>query len=113
MKNKYLSLAQAARIAPASPSPNTVWRWCRKGVKARTGQRVYLKHIRVGGKIFIEGPALERFFKALSDADAVYFAESDSASSTVSDTDASRTRTPSRRAKDIASAESDLKAAGL
>ena len=113
MKNEYLSLAQAARIAPASPSPNTVWRWCRKGVKARTGERVHLEHVRVGGKIFIDRPALERFFKELADADAAYFAEPEQAPSNGISKKSCRPRTSGQRAKAITAAESDLKEAGI
>ena len=41
---KHLTMAQAARISPGCPSPNCVWRWCRHGVKSRSGERVRLRH---------------------------------------------------------------------
>ena len=47
-----ITLAEAARIAPARPSTNCVWRWCRKGVLSRGGERIRLQHQRVGGIIF-------------------------------------------------------------
>jgi hypothetical protein len=49
--NDYITLGEAAKIAPGRPSANCVWRWCRKGVLSRAGQRVRLRHVRIGGKI--------------------------------------------------------------
>ena len=70
----YLTLANATKLCPGRPSANAVWRWCRRGVRSRTGQIVRLDHIRVGGRIFTTEDALHRFFAAVSEADAPYFA---------------------------------------
>ena len=110
MENKYLSLAQAAQMAPANPSPNTVWRWCRKGVKSRAGHRVHLVHVRVGGKLFVEQPALDQFFKALSDADAEYFADEEVSPEIPSPP---KSRSAARREKAIDKAKSELAADGV
>lgn len=48
---EHLTLSQAARLAPGRPSANCVWRWCREGVKSKSGERVRLKHMRFGGRI--------------------------------------------------------------
>jgi len=68
-----LTLSQAARIAPGAPTPNCVWRWCRRGVIARSGDRVRLQHVRVGGKLFTTARWLDEFGQRLADADAEYF----------------------------------------
>ena len=68
-----LTLSQAARIAPGSPSPNCVWRWCRRGVLARSGERVRLQHVRIGGKLFTTARWLNEFGRCLAEADATYF----------------------------------------
>lgn len=70
---EHITLTEAAKIAPGRPSTNCMWRWCRRGVLARTGQRVRLQHIRVGGKIFTTPAWLEEFGRRLADTDAAYF----------------------------------------
>ena len=69
----YLSLTAVAKIAPGRPTANAVWRWCRRGVKARGGERVRLQHIRIGGMIYTTARWLEEFGRALAEADAKYF----------------------------------------
>jgi hypothetical protein len=51
--DQHIRLGEAAKIAPGRSSTHCLWRWCRKGVLARSGERVRLQHIRIGGKIFI------------------------------------------------------------
>ncbi|MCH8823503.1 MAG: DUF1580 domain-containing protein [Planctomycetes bacterium] len=69
----YLSLAEAARQCPGKPAPSTVWRWCRRGVRARSGERVRLSHVRVGGRIYTTLHSLTRFFEATAQADIEHF----------------------------------------
>lgn len=38
-----------------------LWRWCRKGIKARSGQRVFLKHIRSGRRLMTTQAWLDEF----------------------------------------------------
>ncbi len=68
-----LPLSRAAQIAPGRPSSNCVWRWCRRGLRPRAGERVYLRHVRVGGKVYTSREWLEDFGQALAEADAAYF----------------------------------------
>ena len=75
--DERVTLSQAARIAPGKVSPNCVWRWCRRGVLARTGERVRLEHVRVGGKLYTSPRWIEEFGKRLAEADAAYFAATD------------------------------------
>jgi len=72
-QDAYLTLAQAGRNAPGQPSPNCLWRWCRKGVIARNGQRVRLQHVRIGGKLYTTARWIEEFGLRLAQADAEYF----------------------------------------
>ena len=69
----YLTLGQAAKRCPGRPSTNAVWRWCRRGIKSRSGRRVKLGHVRVGGRIFVTQQSLDQFFKAVAAADAEHF----------------------------------------
>lgn len=69
----HITLTEAAKITPGRPSTNCLWRWCRRGVLSRSGQRVRLEHVRIGGKIFTTVEAVEKFGKALAEADASYF----------------------------------------
>ena len=66
----HLTLSQASKITPGRPSTNCIWRWCRYGVLSRTGERVYLQHIRVGGKVFTRAEWIEDFGRTLAEADA-------------------------------------------
>jgi len=71
--DEHLTLAQAAKLAPGRPSANCVWRWCREGVKAASGQRVRLKHVRFGSRIYTTRRWLHDFGLALAEADAAHF----------------------------------------
>ena len=70
---QHLTLNQAARISPGNVSPNCLWRWCRRGVLARSGDRVKLRHVRIGGKLFTTAGWIEEFGERLAEADAKYF----------------------------------------
>jgi len=70
---EYLSVAEAARRVPGNNRPHAVWRWARKGLKARSGEIVKLRHVRVGGRLMIPADALEEFHQALAAADAPHF----------------------------------------
>ena len=70
---KYLTLSQAARHAPGKPTPNCLWRWCRKGVLARGGRRVYLYHVRSGSKMYTTAEWVRAFGRELTEADQEHF----------------------------------------
>ncbi|MEP0848415.1 MAG: DUF1580 domain-containing protein [Phycisphaerae bacterium] len=69
----YITLTEAAKIAPGRPSTNCIWRWCRRGVLSRGGERVRLQHLRIGGMIYTTARWLEEFGRKLAEADANYF----------------------------------------
>ncbi len=70
---EHLTMAQAAKVVPGHPSPNCLWRWCRKGVKSRSGERVHLQHVRLGGVIYTTAAWVEEFSRRLAQADASHF----------------------------------------
>jgi len=73
-KNKdFITLAEAAEILPRRTQAYCVWRWCRKGTKARNGQQIYLKHERWGGIIYTTQKWLDDFAERLAAADIEYF----------------------------------------
>ncbi len=77
----YLTLSQAARFTPGEVSPNAIWRWCRQGVRSRGGDRIRLRHVRQGGRLFTTRRWLEEFGERLAAADAQHFAINDESSS--------------------------------
>ncbi len=68
-----ITFSKAAQLSPGRPSTNCLWRWARKGVNARSGKRVRLQHIRIGGKIFTRLSWVEEFGRELAEADAAHF----------------------------------------
>jgi hypothetical protein len=77
----YLTLKEAARLAPGKPSASAVWRWCRKGLTARDGSKVYLKHVRVGREVYTSAAWLHAFFEAVATADQAHFQAKDAIAS--------------------------------
>lgn len=116
---EHITLSQAAKLAPGRPSSNCVWRWCREGVKAASGTRVRLKHMRFGSRIFTTRQWLNDFGLALAEADAAHFQRDENAPATPQPT---KPKSPSKRARRAASddarrrhleAERELEEAGL
>lgn len=106
----YITLTDAAKLAPGRPSTNCIWRWCRRGVRARGGHRVRLQHVRMGGRIYTRAAWIDAFGQALAAADAEYF--SIDAGVAASRARMTRPANPRVREADIRRAESALKAAG-
>lgn len=102
---QMLTLSEAAKLIPGHPHPSSLWRWCRKGVKARDGQRIHLDHHRFGGRLFTSVEALDRFGAALA---AVDVEDLDQRASPPA-----RRRSSAQRERDIAHAEAELAKAGL
>lgn len=73
MTGNYITLSEAAALAPSRPSISAIWRWARKGVKTRSGRIVKLAHIRSGRAIYTTKEDLERFFHELAEGDAPHF----------------------------------------
>ncbi len=105
MNDKYIDLTQAAKVSPGRPHVASVWRWCRRGIKTRSGGRVRLEHIRAGGKLFTTEEALRRFFQAVAEADAEHFRAQPRASP--------KRSTNRQRNRSIEQAEQTLAGAGI
>lgn len=110
-KEQYIRLAQAAQIAPGRPSANCIWRWCRKGVLSRSGERVRLKHVRIGGKIYTTAAWLGEFGQRLANADAEHFDLCEDEA--FSPPPRPRTRSEKQRLAAIERAERELAEAGV
>ena len=72
LTEKLRPFVEAAGRLPAlrggkSVNPSTVWRWVKRGVRARNGVRVRLEAIKVGGTLCTSDAALVRFFNALTE----------------------------------------------
>lgn len=63
-----LTLNEARKKLPGRPSLSTMIRWANKGVLVRN-QRICLDATRVGRRYFTDGPAIDRFLRAIQDAD--------------------------------------------
>lgn len=109
---EYLDLTQAAQSTPGRPSTNCVWRWCRRGVLARNGQRIRLRHVRLGGRLYTRRSWLDEFGQALADADASYFGPSDTNTADATSL-VGETTLVQRRRREIEDAERELDEAGL
>ena len=109
--NEYITLGEAAKLAPGRPSTNCIWRWCRKGVLSRGGERVRLQHVRIGGKIFTVARWIHEFGQRLADADAKYFDLDEQVA--LSPPPRQRPRTDRQRQAAIERAERELKEAGV
>ena len=103
-----LSLTDACRSLPKidgkRPHPSTLWRWCRHGVRSRSGERIRLEHARLGHRIVVSREALGRFANRLAELDAEPAAPTHPIP---------RSRTATQRERDIARAEAELAEAGL
>jgi hypothetical protein len=107
----YITLGSAAKLSPGRPSANTIWRWCRKGVKSRNGAWVRLQHVRAGSRIYTTARWLADFAQNLAEADTEYF---DSARAT----DQGRVpfssfRSEKKRLAEIEQAEHEMAEAGV
>lgn len=70
---RLLGLSAAARAVPEldgeKPTRQAVFRWIRDGLLARDGSRIRLESVRVGRRLATSAEALDRFYRALAEAD--------------------------------------------
>ena len=90
MQNELLSLSEAGKRLPHRPAPSTIWRWIRQGIPAGN-ERIYLRYVRIGRRVFVPAEALEEFVEQMTLADKEAAAE--------------RYGDPARREADIEAAE--------
>ena len=102
-EDELLTLGEASRRFPTidgkRPSTNSMWRWCRRGVRG-----IRLGYVRVGRKICTTPAAINAFCNELAEADELPAATPPVTSSP---------RTDHQRAKAIADAERELSNAGI
>lgn len=107
--SKLLTLADATKRVPGRNGkrldPSTIWRWCRIGIKSRSGDRIRLEHVRVGGRVFTTDDALSEFFARVAEADLAHFA-----AETVSP---AQQPTHGQRRRSIERSEQTLRGAGI
>ncbi len=116
LTDERLPLTEVAKLVPGRPSVNCIWRWCRRGVLARNGERIRLEHIRIGGKIFTTRAWLEEFGRRLASEDAKYFDLNQAlapADRRVSTRGRPASPVTDRRRREIEDAERELDQAGL
>ncbi|MFH1418783.1 MAG: hypothetical protein ABII12_10935 [Planctomycetota bacterium] len=68
-RSEYITLTQAAKATPGHVSSASVWRWARKGLRARNGEIIRLRHIRIGGRVYTKREWLEQFHEYVAEAD--------------------------------------------
>ncbi|MCE5230488.1 hypothetical protein LLG95_12965 [bacterium] len=61
---EYLTMRKTLPLLPMKVTPAAPLRWARDGVLCRNGERVYLKHIRMGGRILTREAWIQEFFDA-------------------------------------------------
>lgn len=66
---EYITLSEAAALAPRPPTAGAVWRWARRGLPTSDGRRIHLRHVRVGGRVYTTEQWLHQFFEELAAAD--------------------------------------------
>ena len=64
-----LTLTEAARVVPGRPHASTLWRWARRGIRARNGQRIRLRHQRLGARVYVTRDWLDQFATEVAAAD--------------------------------------------
>jgi hypothetical protein len=68
---EVITFAEAVRRLPSLRAgkriaPSTIWRWYQSGCRSRSGQRVKLEVVQIGGTTCTSAEALARFFQKLS-----------------------------------------------
>ncbi len=105
--HEYMTLTQVANSdrCPGRPSSASVWRWARRGIKARSGKQIHLQHIRAGGRVLVRPEWLDQFFKELAAADSEHFDRRETEP-------APKGRTTNQRHRAVAHAKKQLAASG-
>ena len=107
---EYVSLTEAAKLAPGTPHVASLWRWCRRGIRARGGERIRLQHVRMGGALYTTAGWIDEFGHALAAADAQFF-DRDGAAGL--DAEPTGSDSDTRRSQELERVERELDEAGL
>ena len=72
MKPKDLiPIRQCVSLFPVPPRLQSVYKWCRDGIKTRDGQRVHLHTVRSGGRIFLTEKDVKAFVERINEQNEV------------------------------------------
>lgn len=71
--DELISLSKAAKLIPGRPSASAIWRWARRGILARSGERLRLEHIRLGTRVYTTEAWVRDFGRRVAEADAHHF----------------------------------------
>ncbi len=114
-EDSLITLTDVAKLTPGRPSANCVWRWCRKGLKSRNGERIRLQHVRFGGQIYTTAAWLNEFGCKLADADTRHFKSCEATMSIGARREKCRARSTSQieQRKRFEEAERALEEAGI
>ncbi|GMW00526.1 MAG: hypothetical protein AMXMBFR84_16630 [Candidatus Hydrogenedentota bacterium] len=108
-RGDFLTVAEAAKQTPQHVHASVVWRWMRIGLKARTGERIRLKHVRIGSRVFTTQADLDEFFRVLAEADVEFYSKRQKLlDQENSKMNVSRGRTEKQRAHAVAQARREL-----
>ncbi|MFA6244691.1 MAG: hypothetical protein WC655_27350 [Candidatus Hydrogenedentales bacterium] len=105
---ELLTLNEAAKLLPNHPHSSALWRWGRKGLKAKNGETIRLPLLRSGGTLLVERAALLDFMRTLAEADQAHFQTPEVTLSPIA-----QVRSSALRDAAIASAEARLGRWGL
>jgi len=68
-QSDLLTLDEAVTALPRRVHRQTIWGWARKGLRARNGMRIHLRHLRLGRQILTTREWLDDFLHAVVAAD--------------------------------------------
>lgn len=105
----FLTREEVAKRLPGRPHVLAVWRACRKGVMGRNGRRVFMEHVRIGGKLLIPDSEIVEFPRRVAEADAEHFRSDVELPGARPKVRHERPRRPSRRDAEIEAAEAKLR----
>lgn len=107
----YLTCSDASKLLPGRPSANCIWRWARRGVRSRGGERIRLEHVRMGGVLYTKACWIDDFGRALAEADSRHFDSLVSESPSPIGSAASETQ--ERRSRELERVERELDEGGI
>lgn len=67
----YLTTWEATKLLPRRVTASTILRWGRDGVRCRNGQYVFLRHIRIGGRVMTTKTWIQQFLNEQAEANAL------------------------------------------
>jgi hypothetical protein len=107
--DELITLTVAATATANRVHPSSLWRWCRRGCKARNGRQIRLRHVRIAGRVYTSRQWLDEFMETLTAADIEHF----SPPAAPTKPGKIRGRSERERQRDVESAERRCEALGV